>query len=541
MTMSTDSARARLIELLFPAGDRMPSRGIDALRRSGVTLIAILGWASLGTIVLVDAMLGRTPWLLLGFGTAANIGPTLFALRGRHDAEARALAGTLAAIMPALLVYAFRGHGWQMDAHMYFFVALAVLTVLCDWRPIALASLLIAVHHLVLEWLAPGWVFKGDGNMARVLFHAAAVVMQCGVLAHVTLQLGKLLRAQDRSVAESARLVEEAQRARVEADQALAGAKAAEQAAERERQRTRGVERRHLTARRQELLAFAVDFERSVAAIAVAIENASATLEASSMRLDEASGAAGQEANGIAVNAADATAEIREVASAITTLGSSIASIATAARQQRSLAALGRERGARSAETVAALADRAEQIGDFVERIRGIVGKTNILAVNATIEAARAGDAGRGFAVVATEVKSLANETGHLSHRIVDLLNDVRRSIEASRADADMVNEAVAELSQAAAGIAGDAEDQSGLADHIRGSAARATASASGIERRIDGLASSVSAAVALSSGVRRSTSDLSMTARDLRGSSERLVRHLRTETDALAKAAMAA
>ena len=38
---------------------------------------------------------------------------------------------------------------------MYFFVALAALAVLCDWQPLVLASALIAIHHLTLEWIAP--------------------------------------------------------------------------------------------------------------------------------------------------------------------------------------------------------------------------------------------------------------------------------------------------------------------------------------------------------------------------------------------------
>src|ERR1700685_2527307 len=69
-------------------------------------------------------------------------------------------------------------------------------------------------------------------------------------------------------------------------------------------------------------------------------------------------------------------------------------------------------------DDIAALARVAQQIGDVVKLIQDIAGQTNLLALTATIEAARAGDAGRGFAVVASEVKSLAVQTAKATEEI---------------------------------------------------------------------------------------------------------------------------
>ncbi len=75
---------------------------------------------------------------------------------------------------------------------MYFFVALAALIVLCDWRPIALAAVLIAVHHLLLQYFA-GLGLHRVGQSRRVVIHAVAVILQCAALSYVAIQLRGLL------------------------------------------------------------------------------------------------------------------------------------------------------------------------------------------------------------------------------------------------------------------------------------------------------------------------------------------------------------
>lgn len=121
---------------------------------------------------------------------------------------------------PALLVYLMRGHAWQMDMHMYFFAMLALTIAWCDRRAILLAAVAVALHHLLLLYLLPYAVFPGDGNLQRVLLHAAIVGFQTTVLVWLSDMLdgsfARISRMGDEILATNAQLelrTEEAEKA----------------------------------------------------------------------------------------------------------------------------------------------------------------------------------------------------------------------------------------------------------------------------------------------------------------------------------------
>jgi methyl-accepting chemotaxis protein len=276
------------------------------------------------------------------------------------------------------------------------------------------------------------------------------------------------------------------------------------------------VERVEATVRQSELLARLQQLLRSVSNSAQTVSSSAEELTAVSSQMCTNADTTSSRVTVVAAASEQVTRNMQSVATASEQMTACIREIAKNAGSAARIAANAVTAAEASNSRVVKLGESSAEIGKVVKMITLIAQQTKLLALNASIEAARAGDAGKGFAVVANEVKELAKEsaqaTEDISEKIFAIQSDTREAATAI----ERISSIIGEINSYQNTIASAIEEQTATTNEISRNVAEAAKGSAEISANISDVARAASETRAGAGETRVASTELAQMASEL-------------------------
>ncbi len=392
----------------------MPARARfqEHYRKADRIMLALIWLMTLFSVGLAFWHDTLTQAIVVGGGTSTVLTALYRAIGGTRVMRCALGAGLM--VMAALHINQAQG---VIEAHFGIFALLAVLTFYRDWLPILVAALTIAVHHVVFHALQhqgfPVFVMAHHGGWTMVFVHAFYVVMETIALLYLA------VNSQAEAV-ESEEMLEKMLAVTTQFTVEIAKGEGKVHVSLAKRFD-------HFLQQITHLIDGVARDSHGLGQLGQELAHASGTLEKgarhqlaeiaqmtdSMQRMEDAMGHITVHVEEAVEHAGVASQQILRGQESVGRAQHEITQLAT------------RLEGTN--HTVQGLAVQAEQIGSVLEVISSIANQTNLLALNAAIEAARAGEQGRGFAVVADEVRSLAQRTAVSTQEIKTIIEGLQQ------------------------------------------------------------------------------------------------------------------
>lgn len=201
-----------------------------------------------------------------------------------------------------------------------------------------------------------------------------------------------------------------------------------------------------VSGRKDENARLANEFEQGVKRTVETVSMSAAEMETTAQTLAANAEQGRQQASTVSAATEQLSASVNEIARQISESTMAVSSAVDAA--------------GKSEKMVADLLTAAQKVGEITKIIADIAEQTNLLALNATIEAARAGEAGKGFAVVASEVKSLATQTAKATEEIGLQIKEIQETSQTTAGSIGEITQIISKVNEIGTTISSAVEEQ---------------------------------------------------------------------------------